>query len=338
MKHIVLALDSSAVGGIETHVLTLAEALVSRGLRTTILRLADHGPHPMDALAAGRGLALRVLSREAGHLSRWLKDNGATLLHTHGYKAGVLGRITRPLHRLPVVSTFHNGDRGTGRLAAYTALDRPTARASRNIAVSSQIAAGLPGPVTVIDNFVALPDSDGSEGGRRIGLVGRLSHEKGPDLFAALAVMQPRLPFVMFGDGPMMGEMDRARPANLTLAGAVPCMRAHWRSIGLLVMPPRQEGLPMAALEAMSHGIPVAAFDVGGLPKLIAHRRNGYLAAAGDVQALSDAIAEHAALPEQRSSRMRQAARDTIAARYSSRASLDDVLAVYATAGRSGGS
>lgn len=331
MDHVVLALDSRAFGGIETHVLILGQALIAAGVRTTVLRLADHGPHPMDEQAADMGVPVRVLSLEGISLRRWLKASGATLLHTHGYKASILARLTSPLHRLPVVSTFHNGDRGAGKLAAYTAIDRVTSRFSRNIAVSHQISETLPRAASVIDNFVRLPAPAGSGGGK-IGFVGRLSHEKGPDLFVELAGRHPELPFVMFGDGPMRPEIKTAAPPNLTVMGAVNGMAGHWLDLGLLVMPSRQEGLPMAALEAMSHGVPVAAFEVGGLPGLIEDSKSGYLAAPLDVDDLSARIGAFADATEDERTNMGNAARARIRSDYSAEARLGDVLDVYRSA------
>lgn len=328
MDHIILALDSSAVGGIETHVLVLAEGLIATGHRATILRLRNHGPHPMDALARARGLPLQVLSDQGIGLGTWLRRNRASLLHTHGYRAGIIGRLTRPGHGLPVVSTFHNGDRGRGKLAAYTALDRLTARLSTNIAVSEDIARSLPRPVSVIDNFVPMP-AERAERGTAIGFVGRLSHEKGPDLFVELARRHPGQRFVMFGDGPMRGTIEATAPENLSVMGAVPGMHDHWPELGLLVMPSRQEGLPMAALEAMSNGIPVAAFAVGGLPRLVGDGVSGYIAGAGDMDTLSRQVAAFCAAGTGQREAMQQAARQRIHETCSVEARLPDVLTIY---------
>ena len=46
----------------------------------------------------------------------------------------------------------------------------------------------------------------------------------------------------------------------------------------VLVAPSLQENLANIVLEALACGIPVVAFDVGGMSDAIAHRRNGYLA------------------------------------------------------------
>jgi glycosyltransferase involved in cell wall biosynthesis len=331
MEHVVLALDSRAVGGIETHVLVLGQALIKAGVRTTVLRLADHGPHLMDEQAADMDLPLRVLTHEQVSLTQWLKASGATLLHTHGYKAGFLGRLARPRHRLPVVSTFHNGDRGTGRLAAYTALDRFTSRWSKNIAVSQEISRSLPRPATFIDNFVTMPALAGSHG-QKIGFVGRLSHEKGPDHFVELARRYKDLPFVMFGDGPMRVSIEASAPRNLEIMGSVPGMADYWSTLSLLVMPSRQEGLPMAALEAMSYGVPVAAFGVGGLPRLIENGVTGYLAEPGDVAGLAARVLMSATATERSKSVMREKARMRIRNTYSAEARIGDVLAVYRAA------
>lgn len=58
----------------------------------------------------------------------------------------------------------------------------------------------------------------------------------------------------------------------------------------LFLLPSAQESFGLAALEAMAYGVPVIAAHAGGLPELIEHGKNGYLAPIGDV----DKMAEYA--------------------------------------------
>jgi glycosyltransferase involved in cell wall biosynthesis len=46
----------------------------------------------------------------------------------------------------------------------------------------------------------------------------------------------------------------------------------------VFVAPSVQENLSNAVMESMACGTPVVAFRIGGMPDLIDHRRNGYLA------------------------------------------------------------
>jgi glycosyltransferase involved in cell wall biosynthesis len=59
----------------------------------------------------------------------------------------------------------------------------------------------------------------------------------------------------------------------------------------VLVAPSVQENLSNTVLEALCCGTPVVAFDIGGMPDLVDHRRNGYLARPFDATDLAAGIA-----------------------------------------------
>jgi glycosyltransferase involved in cell wall biosynthesis len=84
----------------------------------------------------------------------------------------------------------------------------------------------------------------------------------------------------------------------------------------VMVVPSRQDNLPNTALEAQACGVPVVAFNIGGLPDIVTHRETGWLAqpfdtadmAAGIQWVLADATRWRA---------LSNAARDAAVARYS---------------------
>jgi glycosyltransferase involved in cell wall biosynthesis len=50
------------------------------------------------------------------------------------------------------------------------------------------------------------------------------------------------------------------------------------------------EGLPVAILEAMAHGLPVVATRLGGIPEEVVHGETGYLAEPGDSSKMAEYI------------------------------------------------
>lgn len=57
-------------------------------------------------------------------------------------------------------------------------------------------------------------------------------------------------------------------------------------ALDTLVVPSRSENFPYMILEALSTGLPVTAFAVGGIPEIIQHQVNGYLAKPFDINDL----------------------------------------------------
>jgi glycosyltransferase involved in cell wall biosynthesis len=58
----------------------------------------------------------------------------------------------------------------------------------------------------------------------------------------------------------------------------------------VLVLPSHNEGVPMAILEAMAHGLPVIATPVGGIPDVVQDGREGLLVEVTDQVALTTAL------------------------------------------------
>ena len=275
-------IDSRSPGGIETHVLNLSKWLNKNGYRSQVIFLKDHGEHPLKQQLTDEGISWQCLNGYKALIH--LITHSPCLLSTHGYKAGIIGRVIGKCCKTPVVSTFHSGDLGAGRLKLYSYLDSLSAvLADRAISVSPEIAARLPISSNQIMNFIT-PQSMPVERGNQIAFVGRLSPEKGPDSFARITAQLSQLGqpanFHIYGDGPMADALKQGYP-HLSFHGHVD-MDEHWQNIGLLCISSESEGLPLAALEAMTRGIPVASYRIGALPQLISHNKSGWLIPPGD--------------------------------------------------------
>jgi len=81
-----------------------------------------------------------------------------------------------------------------------------------------------------------------------------------------------------------------------------------YRAADIFVVPSRQENLPNMILEAMACGTPCVAFEVGGIPELITHDVNGYLATPYEVEDLAAGLSQ-LLMHESRRSAMGEASR-----------------------------
>jgi len=119
--------------------------------------------------------------------------------------------------------------------------------------------------------------------------VGRLTEAKGPlDALAAWRQSGLELPFVVAGTGPFRAALaDSGADVRGWLNHAQ--LSAVYKSARVLVMPSRwQEPFGIAGLEALTFGVPVAAWRSGGIPEW--HPGDG-LVPWGDVPALAAAMA-----------------------------------------------
>jgi glycosyltransferase involved in cell wall biosynthesis len=102
-----------------------------------------------------------------------------------------------------------------------------------------------------------------------------------------------RLLALTAGQAPIGEGADLGIPArSLGRMGDEVSMAAIYSSADVLVVPSVWENLPQAAVEALACGTPVVAFAGDtGLPDLVDHERNGYLARPFDAEDLASGIA-----------------------------------------------
>jgi len=64
-----------------------------------------------------------------------------------------------------------------------------------------------------------------------------------------------------------------------------------YSAVDVFVLPSTQENLANTVMEAIACGIPCVAFNIGGMPDLIEHQKNGYLAQPYKIEDLAQGIA-----------------------------------------------
>lgn len=100
--------------------------------------------------------------------------------------------------------------------------------------------------------------------------VGRLSEDKGADLFLEVAKARPDESFVCVGDGPLRASLDAQK--NVYCLGHLPRtdVQTWMRSSFALLMPSRlQENQPTVIIEACVNGLPMIASKNGGIPETL---------------------------------------------------------------------
>ena len=103
---------------------------------------------------------------------------------------------------------------------------------------------------------------------------------------------------------------------------------AWWQRADIAVLTSENEGMPVSLMEAAACGVPAVAPAVGGIPELVEHGVTGLLTARGDARGFADALQQLIEDPGRRV-QMARAARARIDERFSLKAQVDRLLAVW---------
>jgi glycosyltransferase involved in cell wall biosynthesis len=120
----------------------------------------------------------------------------------------------------------------------------------------------------------------------------------------------------------------QAMDESIRMMGMIDDSRELLWALDIFAMPSIQEGLGVAALEAMACGLPVIASATGGLLDSVQNEITGIHVPVGEASALANAIARLAASSELRS-RMGAAGRDRVAADFAMSSMAQGTLALY---------
>lgn len=137
-----------------------------------------------------------------------------------------------------------------------------------------------------------------------IGQVGSLFRIKGHHVTIEAAKILQRersdLAFVFLGKGPELQNLKRQAVGveSVHFMGHQSDVGSWLEALDLMVFPSLQEGLGSTVLEAMQHGTPVVASNVGGIPDMIEHRKNGTLVEPENPVELAGAVSELISNPE----------------------------------------
>lgn len=174
----------------------------------------------------------------------------------------------------------------------------------------------------------------------RILFVGRLVPQKGVDDVIRLAelarerVWLARLAVV--GDGPEAGRLRRAaeQTGTMDMLGRLgaEALSHEYAASSVVVMPSRwAEPFGLVGIEAMAHGRPVVAYDVGGIREWLKDGENGIAVKAWDFNALATAV-ERLTTATTFAQSLGEGGRQSVRARFRPRHGLEAIERVYGAA------
>jgi glycosyltransferase involved in cell wall biosynthesis len=283
-------------------------------------------------------------------LRRLLVRQGIDILHTHGFKADVLGYLATRSLPVGLVSTIHGWTADEGfRIKIYEAISRAfLKRFDRVYPLSPALFEHLrqnkfdPLKLQLILNAVDLSGFEFHFNTRQVAdpfsllFVGRLCRPKGIfDLLQAFAKVNFIAPACLsiVGDGPDRQELEQLSHTlgvadKVRFVGAVTSIAPLLKESHGLVLPSYSEGIPRVVMEAFAAGVPVIGTAIPGVKQLVEDGVTGLLVPVADHDALARALEQLHEQPEA-ARRMAINARQLVTEKYSARRMADDFCVEY---------
>jgi len=361
-------IDSLGPGGAQKQLVTLVRSLdrtlvapevaVYHPLSHFRPELDDAGV-PVHLLVGSGGRDPRVLIA----LTRLLAREHYDIVHSYLSTPGTLARLAAPFSRgTRVVVSERNVDlgRSRGRVVIERLLCRRADAMIVNAdAIAREVERLVPawsGRVHVVPNGVywsAPTEAERASGddfrARHVGdadillgVIGRVERQKAPDLLVDALELVPdsllrRLRVVWVGpriDAELADSVE-SRLAGSALDGRVEFIgetrdtRGVYLGLDGVLLCSGWEGLPNVVLEALAHGRPVVATDVGDTGKLIRDGSWGWLVPPDDTRSLAEALTKLVATPRDELDAMGRRGAEFVLENYSTSRLVDRTMEVY---------
>ncbi|ANS27800.1 MULTISPECIES: glycosyltransferase family 4 protein [Rhodococcus] len=355
-------------GGVQAHVVDLAEVLIERGHKVSVLAPAsDDVDLPDFVVSAGRALAIPYNGSVArlsfgpaasARVRRWISDNNFDVLHIHEPNAPSLSMLAMRVAEGPIVATFHTSTTKSLVLSTFQGVLQPyLEKISGRIAVSElarrwQVeslgsdAVEIPNGVDVSAFANAEPLPGYPRPGKTILFLGRYDEpRKGMAvLLKALPTLvdkYPDLEVLVVGRGDEDKLRREAGPVfgHLRLLGQVDDAEkaSALRSADVYCAPNLGgESFGIVLVEAMAAGAAVVASELDAFRRVLRDGQAGVLVPVGDAAALAAGIDSVLGDPE-RSAALTDFSR-TVVTEYDWPVVAEQILRVYetVTVGRDG--
>ncbi len=361
----------SAFGGGARIVLAIAVAAQRSGYHVEVLTTDERFQHEL----VRRGIAplgLDVIARRLNplhdalailRLYRHLRNHKYDIVHTHTSKAGVVGRVSARLARVPIVVhtmhgfAYHGGTPLPLKVAASVAEYIATKACDAIVTVGEYQARSLletrVAPISKvhsIPNGVPDPFKQKAKGHNAVragfGLPetaflivchGRLAPLKGVEILlqslSDIGREGYEISCLIVGEGPLREALE-ARAKDLGLSPNAAIFTGFRDDIAdilaaadLAVLPSLREGLSIALLEALSAGVPTVATQIPGNVE-VSEGGAAVLVPPGSPEALTGAIRDLMTSPRLRAS-LGRSGRARYAAKYSERTMVEGYLSLY---------
>ncbi|WP_280336186.1 glycosyltransferase family 4 protein [Nocardia wallacei] len=348
-------------GGVQSHVVELAEVLIERGHRVSVLApAADDTPLPDFVVSAGKAVAIPYNGSVArlsfgptayNRIRRWIADNDFDVLHIHEPNAPSLSMLALKIAEGPIVATFHTSTTKSLVLSTFQGVLRPYhEKISGRIAVSElarrwQVEA-LGGDAVEIPNGVDVPafahapllDGYPRPGGTVL-FLGRYDEpRKGMAvLLGALPDLVRRHPDVEIlivgrGDEERLRREAGELARHLRFLGQVSDAEkaSAMRSAEVYCAPNLGgESFGIVLVEAMAAGTAVVASELDAFRRVLRDGAAGRLVPIGDSARLAAALNELLGAPDRRESLVRAA--NQVVGEYDWPVVAEQILRVYET-------
>lgn len=289
-----------------------------------------------------------VILQTLATLLRVIKEEDIQIVHSHHRMAAFYARILKMFKpKLKLVYTAHNVFYDKAKLTSlalkHTNIVAVGESVKKNLAEEFLVDEDR---IKTIFNAVDIQNTDWEhpqlkqlkeEGCMLIGMIGRLSEQKGVDVFIhAIELLVKKYPFVrgvVVGDGELKSSMQRlVKDKHLENHICFLGYQAHVTSIiqqlDLVAMPSRWEGFPLTPIEVFAMGRTLVASDIGGINEIVEDGRNGLLVEKDNPIQLSNGL-EVLLLNEEMREALEQQAKIDYEERYSYDSFLEQYMQLY---------